>query len=101
LVVQINQGRSERDAGAVGSFLVGVHPATAVGTDLLYAAITKACGTAVHHQNQILREERRCLATTRNYRSRVVFVADFFNKIGAKATPPRATANNVQPVIIT
>jgi uncharacterized protein len=29
--------------------LFGVHPATAVGTDLLYAAITKACGTAVHH----------------------------------------------------
>ncbi|HEV2301588.1 MAG TPA: sulfite exporter TauE/SafE family protein [Stellaceae bacterium] len=27
----------------------GVHPATAVGTDLLYAAITKACGAAVHH----------------------------------------------------
>lgn len=27
----------------------GVHPATAVGTDLLYAAITKACGTAIHH----------------------------------------------------
>ena len=29
--------------------LFGVHPATAVGTDLLYAAITKSCGTAVHH----------------------------------------------------
>lgn len=28
--------------------LFGVHPATAVGTDLLYAAITKAAGTAVH-----------------------------------------------------
>jgi uncharacterized membrane protein YfcA len=27
----------------------GVHPAAAVGTDLLYAGITKACGTAVHH----------------------------------------------------
>ena len=26
----------------------GIHPATAVGTDLLYASITKACGTAVH-----------------------------------------------------
>lgn len=26
----------------------GVHPATAVGTDLLYAAITKSAGTAVH-----------------------------------------------------
>ena len=28
--------------------LFGVHPATAVGTDLLYAAITKAGGTTVH-----------------------------------------------------
>lgn len=28
--------------------LFGVHPATAVGTDLLYAAITKAGGTVVH-----------------------------------------------------
>src|SRR3954469_22376400 len=29
--------------------LFGLHPATAVGTDLLYAAITKSCGMAVHH----------------------------------------------------
>ncbi|MCL2346601.1 MAG: sulfite exporter TauE/SafE family protein [Desulfobulbus sp.] len=28
----------------------GVHPATAVGTDLLYAALTKAGGTATHHR---------------------------------------------------
>ena len=28
--------------------IFGVHPATAVGTDLLYAAITKSAGTAVH-----------------------------------------------------
>src|SRR5271166_3177687 len=28
--------------------LFGVHPATAVGTDLLYAAVTKSCGTFVH-----------------------------------------------------
>ncbi|HWU49767.1 MAG TPA: sulfite exporter TauE/SafE family protein [Asticcacaulis sp.] len=28
--------------------LFGVHPATAVGTDLLYAAITKGVGTAIH-----------------------------------------------------
>src|ERR1700716_619242 len=28
--------------------LFGVHPATAVGTDLLYAAATKAGGSAVH-----------------------------------------------------
>jgi uncharacterized membrane protein YfcA len=29
--------------------LFGIHPATAVGTDLLYASATKAVGTAVHH----------------------------------------------------
>src|SRR5215475_12340483 len=28
--------------------LFGVHPATAVGTDLLYAALTKSGGTLVH-----------------------------------------------------
>lgn len=27
----------------------GVHPTTAVGTDLLYAAVTKTVGTAMHH----------------------------------------------------
>ncbi|SOC38536.1 hypothetical protein SAMN05892877_105158 [Rhizobium subbaraonis] len=30
----------------------GVHPVTAVGTDLLYAAITKTAGTAVHGRNK-------------------------------------------------
>jgi hypothetical protein len=28
--------------------LFGIHPATAVGTDLLYAAVTKSCGAFVH-----------------------------------------------------
>lgn len=32
--------------------LFGIHPATAVGTDLLYAAATKAAGTAVHGANR-------------------------------------------------
>jgi uncharacterized membrane protein YfcA len=32
--------------------LFGVHPATAVGTDLLYASITKAFGTAAHGLNR-------------------------------------------------
>jgi uncharacterized protein len=31
--------------------LFGVHPAVAVGTDLLYAGITKISGSAVHHAN--------------------------------------------------
>ena len=38
------QFRHQHDA----FLLVGIHPATAVGTDLLYAAATKATGTAVH-----------------------------------------------------
>jgi uncharacterized protein len=29
----------------------GVHPLTAVGTDLLYAAVTKTAGTAIHYKN--------------------------------------------------
>jgi uncharacterized membrane protein YfcA len=31
--------------------LFGIHPATAVGTDLLYAGLTKIVGTAVHGRN--------------------------------------------------
>lgn len=30
--------------------MFGVHPATAVGTDLLYAAATKSVGAAIHHR---------------------------------------------------
>lgn len=32
--------------------LFGIHPATAVGTDLLYAAVTKTGGTVIHGLNQ-------------------------------------------------
>src|SRR5271166_3135378 len=32
--------------------LFGIHPATAVGTDLLFAAVTKSCGTLVHGMNK-------------------------------------------------
>ncbi len=32
--------------------LFGVHPATAVGTDLLYACVTKSVGTVVHGRNK-------------------------------------------------
>src|SRR5580698_5277911 len=32
--------------------LFGIHPATAVGTDLLYAAATKSVGTLVHGLNR-------------------------------------------------
>ena len=31
--------------------LFGIHPTTAVGTDLLYAGVTKICGSAVHNSN--------------------------------------------------
>jgi hypothetical protein len=34
--------------------LFGFHPATAVGTDLLYAALTKTAGTAVHGINRTI-----------------------------------------------
>ena len=34
--------------------LFGVHPATAVGTDLLYAALTKTAGMAVHGVNRTI-----------------------------------------------
>jgi uncharacterized protein len=32
--------------------LFGIHPVTAVGTDLLFAAVTKSCGTLVHGFNK-------------------------------------------------
>src|SRR3978361_1579158 len=32
--------------------LFGIHPSTAVGTDLLYAAVTKTVGTGVHTANR-------------------------------------------------
>ena len=32
--------------------LFGFHPATAVGTDLLYASVTKSVGTVVHRKGQ-------------------------------------------------
>lgn len=34
--------------------LFGFHPATAVGTDLLYASVTKTVGTAVHQQQRAI-----------------------------------------------
>src|SRR4029077_20080538 len=34
--------------------LFGIHPATAVGTDLLYAAVTKTGGTLVHGLHQTI-----------------------------------------------
>jgi uncharacterized membrane protein YfcA len=39
--------------------LFGVHPLTAVGTDLLYAAVTKTAGTAIHSRRGQCRLGRR------------------------------------------
>src|SRR5262245_50433798 len=46
--------------------LFGVHPLTAVGTDLLYAAVTKTAGTAIHSKkgNVNWRVARHPLCTT-------------------------------------
>jgi Sulfite exporter TauE/SafE len=41
----------------------GIHPATAVGTDLLYAAATKSAGTLVHGLNLASCEVRRSART--------------------------------------
>lgn len=52
LLVGVTVGLTGVGGGALMTPLLlafGVHPTTAVGTDLLYAAVTKSAGTAVHH----------------------------------------------------
>ena len=39
--------------------LFGIHPTTAVGTDLLYAAVTKSAGSVVHGFNRTV-DWRNC-----------------------------------------
>jgi uncharacterized protein len=55
LVVGILVGLTGVGGGALMTpvlvMLFGIHPATAVGTDLLYASITKSAGTVVHGLN--------------------------------------------------
>ena len=55
LVVGMMVGLTGVGGGALMTPLLvlffGIHPATAVGTDLLYAAVTKSVGTAVHGFN--------------------------------------------------
>ena len=44
--------------------IFGVQPTIAVGTDLLYAAVTKSVGTVVHHRRGTIDWTlTRCLAT--------------------------------------
>ncbi len=49
--------------------LFGIHPATAVGTDLLYAAATKSVGTLVHGLNHTVdwRITRRLAAVSASW----------------------------------
>jgi len=51
---------SERDRPSESLLLFGIHPATAVGTDLIYAAATKAGGAVVHGLNRTV---EWCLAS--------------------------------------
>ena len=44
--------------------LFGVHPMTAVGTDLLYASVTKAVGTAVHRVGDTIDWRVACFLAT-------------------------------------
>jgi len=60
-------------ASALLILLFGVHPTTAVGTDLLFAASTKATGTIVHAAARTvdwmlvsLLDDRQCAGDDRN-----------------------------------
>src|SRR4029077_6075015 len=58
-VVGLLVGQTGMGGGALMTpmliLLFGVHPATAVGTDLLYASATKTAGTLVHGLNHTVR----------------------------------------------
>ena len=58
-VVGLLVGQTGMGGGALMTplliLLFGVHPATAVGTDLLYASATKTVGTLVHGLNHTVR----------------------------------------------
>ena len=57
LFVGLLVGQTDMGGGALMTplliLLFGVHPATAVGTDLLYASATKTVGTLVHGLNTL------------------------------------------------
>jgi uncharacterized protein len=67
--------------------LFGIHPAAAVGTDLLYAAITKIFGTAVHGYTHTVdwRVVRRLAAGSIPATALTLFVLSHFDLGGAAA----------------
>lgn len=67
--------------------LFGIHPAAAVGTDLLYAAITKTFGTAVHGYSHTVdwRVVRRLAAGSLPATAVALFVLSHFDLEGARA----------------
>ena len=75
--------------------LFGFHPATAVGTDLLYASVTKTVGTAVHGKRRTRRLANRhgtCMRQRARPRSSPIFV---MSRVG---TLERHAAGVSQPV---
>ena len=67
--------------------LFGVHPATAVGTDLLYAAATKTAGSLVHGYNRTVdwRVVRRLAAGSVPMTILTIWALSFINVNGAAA----------------
>jgi len=74
--------------------LFGIHPATAVGTDLLYASITKSVGTLVHGRNKTVDWQvvRRLAAGSVPATAITITVLSHFERHGFK---PSALISNV------
>src|SRR6202051_856471 len=69
------------------SLLFGIHPATAVGTDLLYAAATKTAGSLVHGLNRTVdwRVVRRLAAGSVPFTVLTIWVLSRINLNGPAA----------------
>jgi uncharacterized membrane protein YfcA len=74
--------------------LFGIHPATAVGTDLLYAGLTKISGTAVHGLNGAVdwRITRRLAAGSAPAAALTLIGLAYFGHDSkpARSSPPRS-----------
>jgi len=68
--------------------LFGIHPATAVGTDLLYAAATKTAGTAIHGFNRAIVWRLTGLLALGSAPTAIlmIFLLDHFGPFGADAS---------------
>ncbi|HLH50156.1 MAG TPA: sulfite exporter TauE/SafE family protein, partial [Roseiarcus sp.] len=68
--------------------LFGIHPATAVGTDLLYAAATKTAGTAIHGFNRAIVWRLTGLLALGSAPTAVlmIFLLEYFGPFGADAS---------------